>query len=550
MKSLVHLFLRLPFWQGRNRIRSAGIEDALKNGILLLFGLGVGWAEYVFFERFWTILGAVPYGYALLLPRFFSILGSFLFAFLAYSSVLTALSSYYQSEDLALLLASPLRLPWIILFKWVDVAIRSGVTLILLSLPPMAALGRVLHLSSAFYLAYLAAVLAFAGIAVSLGVWIAMLMVAVFPVKRMHQTVAFLGLSLAVFLITALRFLHLETLWSEQAASNPLILFLQYEPGGWIRYAPGSLFAHAIQPFVLENPAGVSGLAKLAVLSGAIIVLTALAAKHLFLRGWWKSQEQADPEVHPRGWTAKPGKNTAPGPLRILLWKDWLIFKRDPSVWTQLFMMIPLAALYLLNLTFLPVQGETLAPFFALADVGLIGLIIAAVSARFLFPAASREGRPVWIPAVSPVASRTIIFQKVIFLIPPVMLLSAVMLLLSSKILRLPPDMARWCLGYGLLVSLQISLMAVFLGFCFPSYKFRHVLEVSLGKGAFLFMMLALAQIMLLLYSVWSFLMSSPAPELPFWNGWLLTWLVVWSGVTLFCYWAGQRRWARAGSGE
>ncbi len=550
MNSVSLLFFRLPFWLGRNRVRSAGFEDCLKHGVLLLFGLGVGWAEYAFFERFWTILGSVPYGYALLLPRFFSILGSFLFAFLAYSSVLTALAAYFQSEDLPFLLSSPLRLPWILLYKWLDVAVRSGVTLVLLSLPPMIALGLVLKLPLSFYLAYLGAVLAFSGIAVSLGVWVAMVMVAVFPVKRMHQTVAFLGLSLAVLLITALRFLHLETLWREEAASNPLILFLRYEPGGWIRYAPGLLFSRAIQPFVLAQSGSVSGLCFLVMISGGVIAGTAWLPKRLFLRGWWKNQEQADPEVHPRGWIRKAGSRVPPGSLWILIWKDWLIFKRDPSIWTQLFMMVPLAALYLLNLSFLPLQGETLAPFFALADVGLIGLIIAAVSARFLFPAASREGRPVWIPAVSPVSPGTIIWQKAIFLIPPVMVLSTVMLILSSKILHLPPPLARWCFGYGALVSLQICLMAVFLGFCFPSYKFRHVLEVSLGKGAFLFMMLALAQIMLLVYGAWRLLMNSPEPVLPLWDGRFMAWLAGWSGVTAVCYWAGRRRWATGGEGE
>ncbi|MFB3785308.1 MAG: hypothetical protein ACE15F_02960 [bacterium] len=550
MNTSLLLFFRLPFWLGRNRVRSAGFEDVLKHGVLLLFGLGVGWAEYAFFERFWTILGTVPNGYALLLPRFFSILGSFLFAFLAYSSVLTTLAAYYQSEDLPFLLSSPLRLPWILLYKWLDVAVRSGVTLVLLSLPPMIALGLVLKLPISFYLAYLAAVMAFSGIAVSLGVWVAMVMVAVFPVKRMHQTVAFLGLSLAVFLITVLRFLHLETLWSDAAASNPLILFLRYEPGGWIRYAPGLFFSRAIQPFVLAEAGSVTGLLLLSALSGVAITGTVWLPKRLFLRGWWKNQEQADPEVHPRGWTRKSGSRVPSRPLRVLIRKDWLIFKRDPSIWTQLFMMVPLAALYLLNLSFLPLQGEVLAPFFALADVGMIGLIIAAVGARFLFPAASREGRPVWIPAVSPVPPGTIIWQKVIFLIPPVMVLSAVMLIFSSRILRLPPALARWCFGYGLLVSLQICLMAVFLGFCLPSYKFRHVLEVSLGKGAFLFMMLALAQIMLLMYGAWSRLMISPEPVLPLWDGRFMIWLAGWSGVTAFCYWAGRRRWAAAGEGE
>mgnify|MGYP006966086212 FL=1 len=87
------LILILPFQIGRNRIRSIRVGDFWKYTVLLGFAGGVVWAEYVFFDRFWALLGSVPFGYTLLVPRFFSMMGSFLLAFLSYSSFLSALSS-------------------------------------------------------------------------------------------------------------------------------------------------------------------------------------------------------------------------------------------------------------------------------------------------------------------------------------------------------------------------------------------------------------------------------------------------------------------------
>ena len=537
------LFMLLPLWTMRNRLKSIGIEDILKHGVLLGFGLGVAWAEYAFFERFWILLGTIPFGYALLLPRLFSIMGSFLFAFLAYSSFLSALSSLYRSDDLSFLLATPIRVSMALFSKWIDVAVHSGATLVFLALPPMIALGRTLGAPFAFYIAYLAATLAFASLGVCIGVWAAMALVAVFPVKRMHQTAAILGLCFAALLITGLRFLHIETLWSEQALENPLILFIQQEPSFFAKFAPGRLFSLAIVPFISAEGASLWLWGVLA-LSLLFVLFTASKGRRLFLIGWWKSREQADPAVSS---SARLASNTAADrsntPFRALLWKEWLTFQRDPSFWTQLFMMVPLAALYLLNLSFLPLQIDELKPFLAVADVGLVGMIVAAIGARFLFPAVSREGKAIWIPAAAPVKPVTMILQKILFLMPPVLFLALILLAGSALILKLSAPWVIWTLCYGMLAALLIGLLALSLGFWFPSYSYRHLLEVSLGKGAFLFMIVAILQIVSLSYGSIRIILDNPKIPLNLHNAWTLGWAICWISITLICFGMGIRRW-------
>ncbi len=528
------LFVRTPYQQLRNRMRNARWDDSLKWFALVVFIAGVAWAEYAFFQRFFALLSQVPLGLALVLPNAFSVMGSFLFGFLVYSSVITALASLYRSDDLRMLLYSPVKLELILTLKWIDVAVRSAVTLVGFSIPPMIALGLELNLSLAFYFAFLIAALSMAALAVSVAMIAAMVLMSVFPAKRLHQTLSILGLCIAVALIGGLRFLHLETLWSDEALANPMLTFFQQQPSGWVQFGPGMLFAQAVQPFLGMN-IQTAGLAPVVLIAIATVLLSLAFGRSLFLIGWWKCQEQGDPGVN-RSRSMSDSfweRNLHRGPITALMGKDWLIAKRDPSVWTQLFMMVPLVALYLVNLSFLPVKQEGLAPILAAANVGIISLLVAVIGARFVYPSASREGRAVWTPSVAPVGPQRRILQKILFAAPPVAIVAAALLVGSSYILALPHDLLVWSLATGGTVSVQISLMAVFLGFCFPIYNYRHLMEVSLGKGAFLYMALAVVEISGLLYfSVRSALYDAGAP-LHASNPQVILWLLGWIVVTI-----------------
>lgn len=545
LKSLYLIVIRLPFLQARNHVRTTGVDDVLKYLVLTGFALGVGWAEYAFFARFWELLGKVPLGNELALPHVFSLLGSFLFAFLCYSSVLTALSSLYRSDDLSLLFSSPAPMPWILLAKWFDVAVRSGATLILLSLPPALALGVTISPGWDFYPVYVFAVLFLAASAISLGIGIAMVMAAFFPVRRMHQTLLLMGLCIAVILITGLRMLHLETLWSGGAMSNPLILFVRQKPSGFLMYGPGRLLANALTPSITSEGASAPWTFGITIIGIVSIVIVVFFFKRIFLVGWWKSQEQADAQVHPGRWDMKSGHQMRT--LGVLTRKDWIILKRDASVWTQLFMMLPLAMLYLMNLYYLPLNSKDLAPLLALANVVLIAMIVSAIGARFLFPATSREGRAVWIPASSPISPSTILIQKLFFVSLPVVTLSVFMLAISIWILHFKMETALWSLIFGTVLTLQLCGLAVCLGFWFPTYRYKHLLAVSLGKGALLFMVLALAQITSFAFISYHELIESGRLSIFRISPLLAFWFIFWNAATIGSYFQGKRQWSQTG---
>jgi ABC-2 type transport system permease protein len=481
-------------------------------------------------------------GLELLIPRFLSLASSFFISFLAYSSLLTTLSVLYHTSDHKVLLVSPIPLSLFLIQKSLEIALRSGITLIFLSLPPAVALGMQLGLGWIFYAAFTVNILALAGFASAVGILAGMGLMALFPARRMHQTIAIIGLCFAVILITGIRFLHLETLWSEEAVANPLVLFLQTD-SGWTRYSPGVLFSLAMLPLIQGQSAGAWSLANLGLGLFSGFLLLAMG-RRLFLRGWFKIQEKADSHMPtPNHGVSRWGAWLPfPAAFRALVWKEWLIFRRDPAVWTQVFMMIPLGAIYLLNLSFLPLDEGGLQTLFATANLGLIGLIVAAIGARFLFPSASREGRAVWTLAAAPISAQMQILQKGFFAIPPVLLLGLILLGVSSHVLHLSAPLGWTMLGLGGLMCLQLSWLAVCLGFVFPTYNYKHLMEVSLGKGSFVFMGLAVSQIGWLEYGLWKQADRMGAVTIALDSAWIWLWMLFWGGVTAWAYQAGKRR--------
>jgi magnesium-transporting ATPase (P-type) len=187
-----------------------------------------------------------------------------------------------------------------------------------------------------------------------------------------------------------------------------------------------------------------------------------------------------------------------------------------------------------LNLWFLPLDKIELKSFLALANLALVGLIVSAIGARFLYPVASREGRAVWVVAAAPVSPWLRIWQKYLVAAPPVIGLGLVLLGASSVVLQLESELVWPVLILGGWLCVQLTLMAVLLGFCFPVYRYTHLLEVSLGKGSFLFMLLAFAEIGSLVTLSWRGILAG-RPALGLGVTASLPWVLAWTLLTGVC---------------
>ena len=102
---------------------------------------------------------------------------------------------------------------------------------------------------------------------------------------------------------------------------------------------------------------------------------------------------------------------------RQLLIKDLKIFLRDVSQWSQLLLLLALVLLYLYNfrvldLSKIPYMSGFLKNIYAFINLGMAGMVMATVAVRFAFPAVSAEGASFWIIRTSPITLRDFLWSK------------------------------------------------------------------------------------------------------------------------------------------
>src|SRR5437763_11622086 len=90
---------------------------------------------------------------------------------------------------------------------------------------------------------------------------------------------------------------------------------------------------------------------------------------------------------------------------------------RDVSQWSQLLLLLALVLVYLYNFRVLdldriPYMTGMVKNAYAFINLGMAGLVMSTVCARFVFPAVSAEGAAFWIVRASPVSLRAFLWSK------------------------------------------------------------------------------------------------------------------------------------------
>ena len=130
--------------------------------------------------------------------------------------------------------------------------------------------------------------------------------------------------------------------------------------------------------------------------------------------------------------------------------RDYLMFRRTPSQWTQLLLVGALIVVYLLNFKyFQALQDSGILGSLGVYGInfGLSGLVIATLAVRFLFPAISLEGKAFWCLESAPISIDTLLKAKRAWGFPPILIIGSLL-----------------CLGAGIITELRVGLIIVSLG--------------------------------------------------------------------------------------
>ncbi len=410
------LWLIWPKVKGKfNRIRTdeARIFKALGLGFVGLFFWGfifvIIWRMLLYFRNtqgIGDLLAGKLLGLALL--TFLGIL------FL--SNIITSLSTFFLSQDLELLMASPADRVRVYGARLMETIANSSWMVVLLIVPLLMAYGFTYRADWGFYLLAVGIMVPYLVLPAVVGTAFTLILVNVFPARRTRDILALIGLFTAAGVVMLFRFVRPERLVRPDEFRDlvDFMAVLRAPSSVWLpnEWATDALMAYLngfFDPFPF-----------LLLLSTAAAFVVGGTWFHLkfYPMGFTRAQEGAHrSEDRRRSRLVDILLSGMSIRTRELAVKEIRVFFRDSTQWSQLILLGVLVAVYVYNIQVLPLYTGEQVSFFLInvisfLNLGLAGFVVAAIAARFVFPAMSLEGRMMWLLRSSPLDVRTLFWSK------------------------------------------------------------------------------------------------------------------------------------------
>lgn len=416
---------------------------------------------------------------------------------LVLSNVITALSTFFLSEDLELVIAAPVEAETVYGARLIETIVDSSWMVALLAVPLLAAYGVVYAADPWYYVLAVGTLIPFLVIPAVLGTAVTLVLVNVFPARRTRDLLALVGLFAAAGVVALFRFLRPERLMRPEEFRD-LVDFMAvlrtptspWLPSEWAADALMSYLGGFFQWFPF---------AFLWATAAACVVLGAWLHRRYFETGFTRAQEGAERKAgRERSKFVERVFAQAEPSTRSLVTKEIRVFFRDTTQWSQLILLGVLVAVYVYNITVLPLYtGEEvsflLINVVSFLNLGLAGFVVAAIAARFVFPAMSIEGRMMWLLRSSPLDVRELFWSKYWVGTVPLLAIAIPLIVITNVVL----DASMFILALTSLtmVGVTFALTALALGFgaLFPNYDTENVAEIPTSFGGLLFMMCAVS---------------------------------------------------------
>ncbi|MEQ1857559.1 MAG: hypothetical protein ABL963_13960 [Longimicrobiales bacterium] len=416
---------------------------------------------------------------------------------LVLSNVITALSTFFLSEDLELVVAAPVEPESVYGARLIETIVDSSWMVVLLAIPLLIAYG-VVYASDARYYALAAGTLAaFLVIPAVLGSAATLVLVNVFPARRTRDLLALVGLFAAAGVVALFRFIRPERLMRPEefrdlvdfvaVLSTPSSVWL---PSEWVSDALMSYLGGSFEWFPF---------AFLWSTAAMFVVLGAWLHRHYYETGFTRAQEgaqrkgsRARTSVLDRVFArAKPS-------TRGIIAKEVRVFFRDTTQWSQLILLGVLVAVYVYNITVLPLfTGEQvsflLINVVSFLNLGLAGFVVAAIAARFVFPAMSIEGRMMWLLRSSPLDVSRLFWSKYWIGTVPLLVVALPLIVITNVVLQASTFILVLTTVTMIGVTFALTALALGFGALYPNYETENVAEIPTSFGGLLFMMAAVS---------------------------------------------------------
>jgi ABC-2 type transport system permease protein len=495
------LILLRPKWTSlKNRWHKPDPGFPYKLLALVLLAIGFWVLSFWVFERLLLYFRSVELFGDLLASQLMGMMLLTFFSILLFSNVVSSLSTFFLAEDLSLFLTRPVSLNRLYYARLAETMTHSSWMVLLFGLPVFLAYGWAYRVSFGFYLVLACSMIPFLIIPAALSTLLSTVLVNIFPARRTKDILFLLSIFFGIGLYFLLRFLQPERLVDPEAFAG-LVEYVKALHTPSSPFLPSYWAAESLLPFYQDHQAPSTFLLGLLwSTAGAISVLGNWVFRGLYFEGWTKSQEARRARFTQRSMVeaifrffSRPFNFR----IRALVLKDCKSFFRDTTQWSQLILLAALIIVYLYNFRVLPLDKSPLPTFFlqnlvSFLNMGLAGFVLAAVSARFVFPSVSLEGLSFWIIRSSPVSPRSFLWGKFWIRLIPLLILAEILILVSNRLLRVTPFMMILSSVTLFFMIFGIVALGVGIGALYPRFKLENAAQISSGIGGVLYMILSM----------------------------------------------------------
>jgi len=418
---------------------------------------------------------------------------------LFFSNIITALSSYFLSDDMQLLQALPVSQRRMFYLRAVDTVAGSSWMILIFGLPVLLAYGAVHGGGPLYYLIAFGGLLAYLIPPAALGIGVACLLVRGFSARRIRELMTLVSAVFLIGLVMLLRGLQPERLVDPEAFETlaEFIAVVRTPDASWL---PSTWLSDLCMWALGQHYSGVGLQAGLLFIGGpAMLVLTRWMVAPLWFEAWTRAQEAPQKNASRSrlaSWLIDTVTRPIPRVFRALLRKDIRVFLREPGQWTQSLLLCGLVVIYLYSVHSLPLDSIALRDItknaIGFLNVGVAGAVLAAIAVRFNFTAVSHEGRAFWVLHGSPIGAWRFLLSKFAVGLVPTLVLGEVLVISTCAMLETSPFFTWVSAGTIFMLSIGLTGLAVGMGALYPNFKADSAARMASGPGAILFMVVAL----------------------------------------------------------
>jgi len=407
------------------------------------------------------------------------------------SSLTTAITHFYLSKDLELHFSLPVDLNAWVLNRFSQVFMQSSWMLMLFG---ASFIWIFLYLSELHPLIRLAGVAIYGALCsfpIIASTLVCMILVRLFPARRVHQVFLVVTVVLVSSVILIFRYLEPE----QYIGPGGLERFRGFVDLTANRRQPWNPAMWAADLFAAWNQKQWSASLEPGLKLGALFAVGIgglLVTAQRVYRGSWDRALQAlsgETDLLQRGtklsWLSRH--------LASARWsqevRELLLFIRDPSQWSQVFVLGALMALYLFSVSKVTdnLLGAT-SYIMALLNSLFVGFISLSIASRFVFTSFSSDGEAIWLMKTAPDGWSRFMRGKLIVYGIPCLVFSILLGVLSGVILGLDREQLVTLGFHGLWDGSLMILLSLAFGMLFINPGIENPLKLIISPGGLLLM--------------------------------------------------------------